>query len=144
MKGQPLELVYKAAIEQLNEILEMELGTGSIENAASSGMDFSPEAVSERIVGFATGFLSNFQENHPDQAPVEQLSDFMSLIRGAIDKGFEEARDILGGLSVLSGEIETNVDRTYDLIQNKLDAFERNTGDILDGNEVPIKQHLTH
>ncbi len=132
-KERPLELVYKAAIERLNETLEPEFGANAIEEAAASGMDFSPEAVAERIVGFATGFFSNYLENHPDEESNEQLSGFLDLVRGAIDQGFEEARNILEGLGVLSGGIASNVDKTYDLIQEKLDSFEKNTMDLLNG-----------
>ena len=131
VKERPLELVYKAAVEKLNETLEPELGPHAIEDAASSGIDFSPEAVAERLVGFATGFFSDYLENHPDQESDEQLSGFMDLIRGAIGQGFEEARNILHGLGVLSGEIASNVDKTYDLVQEKLAAFEKNTTDLL-------------
>jgi hypothetical protein len=134
VKERPLELVYKAAIEKLNETLEPELGPNAIEDAAASGMDFSPEAVAERIVGFATGFFSNYLENHPDQESEEQLSGFMDLIRGAIDQGFEEARNILDGLRVLSGDISANVDKTYDLIQERLAAFENHIADLLNSS----------
>ena len=136
VKERPLELVYKAAIQKLNETLEPELGANAIEEAKASGMDFSPEAVAERIVGFATGFFSNYLENHPDEESSEQLSGFLNLVRGAIDQGFEEARNILGGLDVLSGEIAASVDKTYDLIQQKLDSFEKSTLELLsDGSE---------
>lgn len=137
VKEHPLELVYKAAIEKLNETLEPELGPGAIESAASSGMDFSPGAVAERILGFATGFFSNYLEHHPDQESNEQLSGFMSLIRGAIDQGFQEARGILEGLKVLSGDIAANVHLTYDLIQERLDAFEQKTADVISEDGEP-------
>jgi hypothetical protein len=136
VKERPLEMVYRAAIEKLNETLEPELGPHAIENAAASGMDFSPEAVAERIVGFATGFFSSYLENHPDEESGRQLSGFMDLIRGAIDQGFEEARDVLDGLGVLSGDIAANVDRTYDLIQEKLGAFEEHTMALLSGTKA--------
>lgn len=129
VKEQPLHLLYQAAIDRLNETLEPELGPEAIQSAAASGMDFSPEAVAERIVGFATGFFSAYMENHADEESNEQLSGFMSLIRGAIDKGFEEASEILDGLGVLQGEIKANADTTYDLIQQKLNAFEQQIGE---------------
>lgn len=125
VKERPQELLFRAAIDKLNEALETELGTQAIENAASSGMDFSPEAVADRIVGFATAFFGKYQENHDGEGQEEQLSGFSELIRGAIQQGFEEARDILEGLGVFSGEIKDNANRTYDLIQEKLDAFEQ-------------------
>jgi hypothetical protein len=34
-----------------------------------------------------------------------------------------EAREILGGLNVLDGDIASNIDKTYDLVQKKLNDF---------------------
>ncbi len=45
------------------------------------------------------------------------------MIRGGIEKGFAEAREILGGLNVLDGDIASNIDKTYDLVQKKLNDF---------------------
>ncbi|MBT3719368.1 MAG: DUF5610 domain-containing protein, partial [Gammaproteobacteria bacterium] len=45
------------------------------------------------------------------------------IIGGGIDQGFAEAREILDGLSVLEGDIATNIDATYDLVQEGLQAF---------------------
>ena len=127
--GKPLELLYKSAIDSLNETLEPELGTDAIQEAANSGMDFSPEAVADRIVSFATGFFGAYAGRHGDESQNEQLDGFMDLIGGAIEKGFEEAREILEGLGVLQGDIASNVDTTYDLIQQKLSDFTQSTRD---------------
>jgi len=127
--NKPLELLYKSAIDSLNEALEPEFGTEAIQNAANSGMDFSPEAVADRIVSFATGFFGAYAGRHGDESQNEQLDGFMDLIGGAIEQGFAEAREILEGLSVLQGDIATNVDKTYDLIQQKLSDFSQSTRD---------------
>ena len=119
----PLALLYKSAIEKLNEHLEAELGADAIGEAAKSGMDFSPEAVAERIVSFATGFFGTYAERHDDMGRNEQLDSFMQLIGGAIEQGFEEAREILDGLGVFQGQVADNANRTYELIQQKLAAF---------------------
>ncbi|WP_292746763.1 DUF5610 domain-containing protein, partial [Methylophaga sp. UBA3191] len=41
-------------------------------------------------------------------------------------QGFKEARDILGGLKVLEGDIAGNIDKTYDLVQQGLQSFVEN------------------
>lgn len=125
VRDQPLGLIYRAAVEKLNRQLEPELGPEPIQAAATADMDFSPGAVAERIVSFATGFFDAYAENHAGEKAEEQLSGFMSLIRDAIDRGFKEAREILSGLGVLHGEIQDHADRTYDLIQEQLNAFEQ-------------------
>jgi len=46
---------------------------------------------------------------------------------------FGNARGILGSLDFLNGQVETNVDATWDLVQQKLEAFfhppEEDSGD---------------
>jgi len=123
VKDQPLSLVFKSAIEKINEALTPELGENAIQNAYDAGMDFSPEATADRIVSFATNFFAAYQDNHPDMGQEEALNSFMDLIGGGIQQGFDEARDILGGLQVLEGDVANNVDTTYDLVQQGLEAF---------------------
>lgn len=123
VKDQPLSLLYKSAIENLNEMLAPELGENAIQNAYESGIDFSPEATAERIVSFATGFLPNYQQNNPELAGNEALDGFMDLMGGAIQKGFDEARGILESLQVLEGDVADGIDQTYQLIQQGLADF---------------------
>ncbi len=68
----------------------------------------SPEAVSDRIVNFSIAAFGG------DTGKID-------IIRGAIDRGFDEAEQMLGGLQEISTE-------TYELIQQKLD-------DWVNGNE---------
>ena len=121
---QPMELLYKSAVEKLNEMLEPELGANAIQNTLDQQIDFSPEATAERIVSFATSFFGNYLENHPEQGGEEALKGFTSIIRDAIDKGFQEAKDVLEGLQVLEGDIAANIDKTYELVQEGLNRFE--------------------
>lgn len=121
--NEPLHLLYRAAIEKLNEVLEPELGPEAIQKAAEAPQDFTPEATAERIVSFATGFYAAYSENHPEMEGQERLESFLELIRSGIDQGFEEARGILDGLQVLEGDIAANADQTYELIQQGLEAF---------------------
>lgn len=119
----PHALVLKTAIEGINEALEETLGPNAIENAYESGLDVSPEATAGRIVSLSTAFFGAYQDANPDLNQEEALTRFVDVIRGGIDQGFAEAREILDGLSVLEGEIASNIDLTYDLVQDGLDAF---------------------
>ncbi len=122
-KDQPLSLLYKSAIENLNEMLAPELGENAIQNAYESGVDVSPEATAERIVSFATGFLPNYQQNNPELTGDDALNGFIDLIGGAIQKGFDEARGILESLQVLEGGVASGIDQTYQLVQQGLADF---------------------
>ncbi|MBA6390170.1 DUF5610 domain-containing protein [Colwellia sp. BRX10-3] len=120
---QPLSLVLKTALQGINEALK-EIGVEkSVEDAYESGIDFSPEATAERIVSFSTQFLSSYREQNPQMSEEESLTAFVDIISGGIDQGFSEAKDILGGLKVLEGDVAGNIDKTYELVQSGLQAF---------------------
>jgi hypothetical protein len=120
---QPLSLLLKTALQGINEALKAGGIESSVEDAYESGVDFSPEATAERIVSFSTQFLGSFREQHPEMGEEESLTAFVKIISGGIDQGFGEAKDILGSLKVLEGEVTTNIDKTYELVQQGLQSF---------------------
>lgn len=130
-KDNPLSLSLRAIIDELNTALEPALGANSIDAAVESGLDVSPEATATRIVDLSTAFFSAFQDANPDQSGDEVLNNFINVIQSGIEQGFADARDILEGLAVLEGDIASNIDLTYELVQEKLDMFQQSlsTGD---------------
>jgi len=120
---QPLSLVLKTALQGINEALN-EMGVeNTVEEAYESGVDFSPEAVAERIVSFSTQFLSSYREQHPEMDEEEALNAFVNIIGGGIDQGFDEAKEVLTSLNVLEGDISDTIDKTYALVQEGLQSF---------------------
>ena len=120
---QSMTLLYRAAIEAINKELAPSMGENAIQTAYDNGVDTSPEATADRIVSFATQFFCVHQQQNSNMSVDEQLDSFMTIIGGAIDNGFKEARDILSGLKVLQGDIADGVDKTYGLVQEGLQAF---------------------
>jgi len=116
-----MELLYKSAIEKLNEVLEPDFGSDAIQNSAE--LDVSPEATAERIVSLSTAFFDAFRSQNPKLGDEEALEEFMATIGKGIEQGFEEAREVLSGLQVLNGDIATNIDATYNLVQQGLQDF---------------------
>jgi len=116
-----MELLYKSAIEKLNTALEPEFGPDAIQNSA--GIDVSPEATAGRIVSLSTAFFEAFRQQNADLSDEDALDQFMSTIGKGIEQGFEEAREILDGLQVLEGDIASNINATYDLVQQGLQDF---------------------
>jgi hypothetical protein len=123
-----LSLTFKTAIEGINDALKATLGDNAIQNAYDSGLDVSPEATAERIVSLSTAFFGSYQKQHPELSQEDALTKFTDLISGGINTGFGEARDILTALQVLEGDIASNIDLTYDLVQGKLSSFIENFG----------------
>jgi hypothetical protein len=123
MGNEPMALLYKTALSAINEALDPTQETKPIQTAYENQVDVSPEATATRIVSLATGFFHAFQQQNTDLAPEESLDKFMSIISSGIDNGFKDARDILDSLSVLDGKVATDIDSTYDLVQEGLKHF---------------------
>lgn len=124
--NQSLSLLYKSAIEHINSALEPEFGANAIQNAYDSGVDVSPQATADRIVSMSTAFFGKYLEIHPEKDLETALNDFTKIIGGGINQGFAEARKILDGLGVLQGDIASNIDKTYELVQSGLKSFVSN------------------
>lgn len=118
----PLSLVLKSALTGINEALKADYGADAVANAASQ--DNTPDGTAGRIVALSTGFFEAYKKQHPGQDDATSLHNFMDTVRGGMEKGFKEARDILQGLNVLSGDIASNIDKTYALVQQGYADFE--------------------
>jgi len=114
-------LLFRSAIERINEFLTPTLGPDAIQ--AKMGDDNSPEATAERILSLSTGFFDAYAAQHPDDDPGQVAKDFVELIRSGFEKGFNEAKDILQGLKVFGGDIESGVVKTYELVSKGYDDF---------------------
>lgn len=80
-----------------------------------------------RIVKGATAFYSAFKTQNSELSDDASLTEFLTVIGSGIEQGFAEAKDILNSLSVLDGDIENNIDLTYDFVQQGLADFKTQT-----------------
>ena len=118
----PLALLYKTAIQGINEVLEPEFGKDAIQNAAAN-QDNSAEATAERIVQLSTAFYDQYREQNGLEDNAESRGSFIDLISKGFEQGFKEAQDILGSLKVLEGEVATGIDKTHELVLAGFAAF---------------------
>lgn len=121
-----MALLFKTALEGINDELRPEFGDNAIQKAADRGIDVSPEATADRIVQMSTAFFDAYYSSRQNMSLDEALESFVKVISGGIEQGFKEARDILSGLKVLEGDIASNIDKTYDLVQQGLQTFMQN------------------
>jgi hypothetical protein len=119
--NEPMSVVLKTALTGINEALKDDFGDNAIQNATSQ--DNTPEGTAGRIVSLSTAFFDAYKQQHPGEDEGELLNKFMDTIQGGVEKGFKEARDVLDGLRVLNGDIASNVDKTYELVQKGFDDF---------------------
>lgn len=121
-QNEPLALLLTTAINDINELLAPEFGENAIQNAVSQ--DNTPEGTAGRIVSLSTGFFEAFKQQHAGEDEAEVLKNFMATIRKGFEQGYNEARDILQGMGVLNGDIASNIDKTYELVQQGYADFE--------------------
>jgi len=114
-------LLFRTAIEGINEALAPTLGPDAIQNAM--GQDNSAEATAGRIVSMSTAFFDAYAARRPEDDPETVLRDFMDVIRGGFEKGFGEARDILSGLGVFNGAVEADVTKMRELVLRGYERF---------------------
>lgn len=146
-ENQSLKLTYQAAIEKLNEVLMAEMPQA--ENGetaptpiseetlkAQGGMEYwTPENTAKRIVEGATAFLAGFQNTHPELEGEALMDKFLEVVGGGLTQGFDEAKNLLGDLDVLKGDIADNIEKTYQLVQDGLQNFKNQFLGITDSPE---------
>lgn len=112
--NEPLALLYKTAIQGINEALEATLGKDAIQNAASQ--DNSAEATAQRILSGSTAFYGAYLKQNKLEDSAESREKFIDVVKGGFEQGFKEAEDILGGLKVLEGDVKAGIDKTRELV----------------------------
>ena len=89
---------------------------------AAPQSDYTPEKVAGRVLGFIEQRLQSEQAAGADTS---QLQKLMEQARSGVEKGFAEARKILDGMGVLQGKVATDIDDTYQRIQDGLGALDQ-------------------
>jgi hypothetical protein len=88
-----------------------------------NALDTSPEATAGRIADFALGMYGLYKQQNPDLDDEQSIQKFETLIRGAVNQGFSEARSILGSMGLMDDKVKEDADKTYDLVQERFDSF---------------------
>jgi hypothetical protein len=123
-------------INYAQQVLETELGQSfatalqeagiegqALEDVLSGALDLSPEATAGRIVDFATSFFGSFKANNADQGGGAQIDGFSQLIKDAVEEGFNQSRDVLEGIGKISGQLSSDMDRTFQLVIGGINNF---------------------
>ncbi|MGQ7957134.1 DUF5610 domain-containing protein [Pseudomonas sp. SP16.1] len=87
--------------------------------------DFTPEKVANRILGFIEQRLQGEAVAGADPAKLQKL---LGQAREGVEKGFEEARKILDGMGGLAGKVASDIDDTYQRIQDGLAGLDQRFG----------------
>lgn len=118
-----MALLYRTAIDNINQQLAPEFGPNALQ--AAMQQDNSAEATAGRILSQSTAFFDAYARQHPNKDPEEVLQNFVGMIRGGFEKGYNEAANILTGLGVMGKEhnVASEIGKTYELVQKGYDDF---------------------
>lgn len=118
-----LALLYRTAVDEINNVLAPELGPDAIHNAMSQ--DNSAQATAGRIVGLSTAMFNAYAARYPDKDMEVVAKDFVNVVRGGFEQGYKEAEDILNSLGVLSAgsPVAEGISQTFALVQKGYDDW---------------------
>lgn len=135
-----IALTAKNIIEQLNELLKEQLPEGIYGLKAE---DHTAEATSDRIVASVTALYHRFAEQRGEQDGSVTLAEFMEQVRSGVEKGYNEAFEILSALGAFEFDgVQSSIEKTKQLIDKKLNRFEEEMKNKLSPTEEP-EQHAT-
>jgi len=118
---QAMNVVVERALDRLRAVVDdARTALGLPDNAP---LDTSPEATGNRIADFALGAFGKWRERHKDLADDEARTQFVDFIGAAVQQGIAEARNILGSLNALNPEVNANIDKTWDVVQQRFNKF---------------------
>lgn len=123
-----MKLTFQATIEQLNEALAPDLGEKAIsqEKLKEQGIEYwNVENTADRIFSGAKSFMPAFEKAHPDLEGEALMDKYMEVVGGGLQKGFDEAKGILGELKVFEGNIADTFQETMDRVFQSMENFRR-------------------
>ncbi len=94
--------------------------TGEASKNQASKNDFSPEAVSRRIIGFVGNYMEKLREGGASE---ERLKTVFESAQSAVSKGIEDATEKLAGLEWLTDGVKTNIADTKTQIDKGFDTL---------------------
>lgn len=115
-----LRLYSQKTLDQLKSVMQEAANKLGID---LNTVDASSEATANRIVNFALGMYGTYQKQHPEMSEEERLAKYEKLITNAINKGYGEAVGILQGMGVSDKQTMAGIQKTHDLIFQKISNF---------------------
>lgn len=91
---------------------------GNRPNTELNTADFSPSAVSDRIIGFVENAISQGAQSDLD------AQNMLQQAKEGISRGFAEAREILDAMSQMTDSIKSDINKTEELIFKGLDELQ--------------------
>ena len=85
--------------------------------------EFSPDAVAGRIFDFASGLFDTYRRQNSQLNDGEAIDGFESLIRGAVQKGYDDARATLDATAPLTDDVRASIEDTMNRLKARFDPY---------------------
>jgi hypothetical protein len=118
-----LEVAYKkleVVVSSRVQPSSVSTGPGGVQEQSDTGVDFSPQSVSDRILGFVQDRLQTEKANGASDSEIQEL--YQQALTG-IERGLREAKEIIQGNGLFGGEIKDNFYATVTKLADGLEAL---------------------
>ena len=106
----------------INESVSIKLEGGSIlDKIDIEPISFDFEEVAKNVMDFVGKAISGARDAG---ASDDKLAEMFAQAREGVDMGFEQARQELGDMDMLTDDVKEGMDRSYGLIQEGIDGLE--------------------
>jgi hypothetical protein len=122
-RGVTKDFLQSALTTEIGKQIEGVLGKHGLSLTDAAGLDWSAEATSDRIVAGTTALLGVFARQHPELSDEVLLARFEDMIRGGIDRGYQQALSILEAVSTFTPEVRELGQRTIAMTHDKLTSW---------------------
>jgi hypothetical protein len=116
-------LLYRTTLESIYEAINTKFESKITPEYQMPETIDSPETASNTILTFSLGLYASYSSRYSSQDESTTATNFIDLVRGGFEKGFNEAVDILKGLDVFKGNVADEINKTWELVQKGFDDF---------------------
>lgn len=125
----------------ISESFSTKVESGSIlDKIDVEPLDFDFEEVANNVLDFVGKTIQGAKSSG---ATDEELEAMFAQAREGIESGFSQARQELGDLDILSGDVEEGVNRSYELITKGVDALEDSLFNNVSNNIDSVTDNIT-
>ena len=124
-------------VEKITLRVEEQFGFTAEETDRLSGLDTSIQGAASSIFELSITIYTQYEaetlESDESADRGDILARFMSQMREAVDRGFHDALNILGGMNGFDEEIQSSIEESYNMLKAILDRFEEAQRKRIDG-----------